>query len=124
MALSDNMVAFWSLKNTRNDSHSNALALHRPGAAMVYARAFAVGVVTGVLALIVAGAASIVWFLMTAFFGGLAATGGGGIGGISVGIAFPMNISPKPILMQMAVGFAIGFLFTLWRYLVTKHGTC
>ena len=58
------------------------------GAAMVYAKAFAVGVVTGSLAPIVVGAASILWFLMTTLVGRLAATGGAGIVGVSVGIAF------------------------------------
>jgi hypothetical protein len=82
---------------------------------MVYAKAFAVGVVTGVLAPVVVATVVLVTFLITGilYFGGLP----------DVYVDYSSPISPKPILMQMAVGFAIGFLFSLWRDLVTKHGT-
>jgi hypothetical protein len=38
----------------------------------------------------------------------------------ALGFAFP---GPSAILKQVMVGFAIGFLFMLWRALV-KHTTC
>jgi hypothetical protein len=74
------------------------------GAAMLYAKAFAVGVVTGVLAPVVVAVASFVLFWVPLFLGGSAVAG-----------AYPVNLhvhdqsfflsgSPGHLLMQMTVG--------------------
>src|SRR5262245_42082603 len=97
-----------------------ALALPPTEAAMLYAKAFAVGVVTGVLAPVVVAVASFLVFVLSTFSGGFSVSGAGGIAGGS--ISFLIDTSPKPILIQMAVGFAIGFLFTLWRAMVKSEG--
>jgi hypothetical protein len=44
---------------------------------MVYAKAFAAGVLTGVLAPVVIGVASFVWFFVTLFSGGFPVAGSG-----------------------------------------------
>ena len=87
---------------------------------MVLAKAFAVGIVTGVLAPVVTGVASVVWFLVTLLLGGYAVTGGGSY---SINVqSFFLTASPERLFMQFVVGFTVGFLFMLWRALV-KHET-
>jgi hypothetical protein len=83
---------------------------------MVFVKAFAVGIVTGVLAPVVVAVVQLTGILV-GFARGAAFTGGGG----GVGIAWPMSFSSELSLMQVAVGFAIGFLFMLWRALVRRQ---
>jgi hypothetical protein len=87
---------------------------------MVLAKAFIVGIVTGLLAPVVTGVASVVWFLVTLLFGGYAMTGGGSY---SINVqSFFLTISPESLFTQIVVGFAVGFLLMLWRALV-RHET-
>ena len=70
---------------------------------MIYAKGIAVGIVTGLLApVVVVVALSVIGF-------GFAATGGGGIAGLSVGLV------ELTVLFVMVVGFSIGFGWTLLR---------
>jgi len=88
---------------------------------MLYAKAFAVGVVTGVLSPVVAGGAAFLWFWVSLFLGGFASYD---IHLHDVHVQnFFLIVSPGQLVMQMAVGFAIGFLFTLWRGLIKSHET-
>ena len=91
------------------------------GAAMVYAKAFAVGLVTGVLAPVVVAVVEQVVLPLVGF--AYLFVSCSVVGGPSCYDSFSsVVITPEIILRQMVVGFAIGFLFTLWRALVTKHG--
>ena len=84
---------------------------------MLYAKALAVGVVAGVLAPIVAGAAAFLWL----FFAGF---GSYDIHVHDVAVQnFFLTVSPEQLLAQMSVGFVIGFLFTLWAALVKTNQT-
>jgi hypothetical protein len=93
---------------------------------MLYAKAFAAGVVTGVLAPVVVGVASLVWFMGTLYLGGFAVRAGGPSWVVvsSVNLqSFYSTTTPERLVMQMAVGFAVGLLFTLWRALVKDETT-
>ena len=60
------------------------------------------------LAPVVAGVATVLWFFGTLFFVGLSVSDGGPVG-ISINVqGFYLNIPPKRLFMQMAVGFAVG----------------
>src|SRR4030095_3903033 len=97
-----------------------ALALPPTEAAMLYAKAFTIGVVTAALAPLAVGVASLICFLVPLFVGGSGVTGPVGV---SVNLqSFFLVESPGQLLMQMAVGFAIGFLFTLWLAMVKNEG--
>jgi len=89
---------------------------------MLYAKAFAVGVVTGVLAPVVVAAVVLVGLPLAGFVY-VSVMSGAGSGPSSFDSYHVVAISPEPILMQMAVGFAIGFLLTLWRAMVKTHET-
>jgi hypothetical protein len=85
---------------------------------MLYVKATAVGIVTGVLAP-VAGVIvmSIVGFLYAVAGGGIAVTGGGGgIAGVSIGLV------PSMVLFIAAIGFSIGFGWTLSRARAKARG--
>jgi hypothetical protein len=85
---------------------------------MVFAKAFAVGILSGLLAPVVVGVALLVAALVTLFFGGFAVTGGGAVG---IGVDFYTTPGwQEQLLKVIGVGFAIGFLFTLWRAFI-KH---
>jgi hypothetical protein len=72
-------------------------------AAMMYGKAVVVGIVTALLApVVVVVALSVVGV-------GVAATGGGGIAGVSIGLVTPIVSS------VLVGGFSIGFGWTLWR---------
>ena len=86
---------------------------------MVFAKAFAVGLLTGLLAPVVVGVAFLVVVLVHFFFSGYAATGGG------TG-SFHVDFYTEPgwqdqLLKVIGVGFAIGFLFTLWQAFVKRQ---
>ena len=83
---------------------------------MLFLKAFAVGLVTGLVAPVVVGVAGLVLFLVAVLFSGYAATGVTG--------SFHVDLSPgwqEQLLKVIGVGFAIGFLFTLWRALVIRQ---
>jgi hypothetical protein len=71
-----------------------------------YAKATAVGVVTGLLVPVV------VVLVIVVALTGVAATGGGGIAGVSAGVA--EALLPMFVLL-VAVGFIAGFTWTLRR---------
>ena len=71
----------------------------------LYAKAAAIGVTTGLLAAVIVGS-------VVVGFGGVAATGGGGIAGVSVGIAEAVLLS---LFILVAVGFVAGFTWTIRR---------
>ena len=84
---------------------------------MLYLKALAVGIVTGLLAPVVVAVAQ--WTALAAgFVGGVAFTGGGVGGGSSFDVYLPTSWSSGLLLTQIVTGFAIGFLFTLWRAFV------
>ena len=69
----------------------------------LYAKATAIGVLTGLLAPVMVGTVALV-------FAGAAATGGGGIAGVSAGIA--EAVLPT-LLLLVAAGFVAGFTWTI-----------
>ena len=70
----------------------------------LYAKATAIGVVTGLLVPpIIVGIGMLV-------FAGVAATGGGGIARVSAGIA---EAVPPTLLLLVAAGFVAGFAWTI-----------
>ena len=71
----------------------------------LYARATAIGVVTGLLTAVILGGSVLV-------FGGVAATGGGGIAGVSIGLAEAVLTT---FLVLVAAGFVAGFTWTIWK---------
>jgi hypothetical protein len=87
---------------------------------MILAKAFAVGILTALLApVVVFGVALLVAALVTLFSGGFAVTGGGAVG---IGVDFYTEPGwQEQLLKLIGVGFAIGFLFTLWRAFVTRQ---
>jgi hypothetical protein len=85
---------------------------------MVVAKAFAVGLVTGLLAPVAVVGVRLA-AVLAGFARGVAATGGGGG---SFDVYMPLAFSPDLLFKQIAVGFAFGFLFALWRALVQRPG--
>jgi hypothetical protein len=85
---------------------------------MLYVKATAVGIVTGVLAPVaVVIVMSIVGFLYAVAGDGIAVTGGGGgIAGVSIGLV------PLMVLFIGAIGFSIGFGWTLLRARAKARG--
>ena len=86
--------------------------------AMLSLKAFAVGLVTDLLAPVVV--AVVQWAALAAGFVGRVAVTGGGVGGASFDVYQPTSWSPGLFITQIAIGFAVGFLFTLWRAFVTR----
>jgi hypothetical protein len=83
---------------------------------MVLVKAFAVGIVTAVLAPVVVMVGQFVIAEVTLF--SRASAAGGGFVGISADIGFA---SVSGLLFTLAVGFALGFLFMLWKAWVRRH---
>ena len=87
---------------------------------MTVLKAIGVGVVTGLLAPVVAAIAQ--WAALAAgFVGRIAATGGGG-GPSSFDVYMPTSWSIDLLRTQMAVGFIVGFVFYLWNALARSPG--
>jgi hypothetical protein len=93
-------------------THGGKSSIAEEGAMTPYAKATAVGAIAGLLTPVV-----VVGIIMVAFTG-IAATGGGGIAGVSAGIAESL-LFLTPLLLAVA-GFVAGFAWTLRR--ARRHG--
>ena len=87
---------------------------------MLYAKAFAIGVVTGVLAPIVIAVVRLVILPLAGFIDVWlmsVASGSSSFDSYSV-----VTTTLESVFLQMAAGFAIGFLGTLWWAMVKNEG--